>query len=326
LKYEIEDIYVPEDREGKFRTGIFNLYARSIGIDELIISLYSMGISTRKMSEILESIFQNRYSRSSIPRITEITIEEVKRFQNRPLDRRYIAIFLDALFFYLRGDTVDKEPIIFAMGIKESGEYEIIFYISSKESHLSYSEVINDLYNRGVREPLLFIADGIPKLDEEIRKVFPRADFQLCTVHASRNFESEIREYDVDIIDSQLKQIFLSEDREEAIKRFNEFKSIWENKYPKQVYNLERKLNYLFTYFQYPEPIRRSIHSNIIEIMNKEIRRRIKTIDSLPTEESAMKIIYLRVAELNEKWSHREINGYFKCKDELMEMFSKRYP
>ena len=95
----------------------------------------------------------------------------------------------------------------------------------------------------------------------------------------------------MDIIDSQLKQIFLSEDREEASKRFNKFKSIWENKYPKQVYNLERKLNYLFTYFQYPKSIRRSIHSNIIEIMNKEIRRRIKTIDSLPTEESAMNIL-----------------------------------
>ena len=192
----------------------------------------------------------------------------MKRFQNRSLDGRYIAIFLDALFFYLRRDT----------------------------------------------------------LDEEIRKVYPRADFQLCTIHASRNFESEIREYDVDIIDSQLKQIFLSEDREEVINRFNEFKSIWEGKYPKQAYNLERKLNCLFTYFQYPKPIRRSIHSNIIEIMNKEIRRRIKTIDSLPTEESAMKIIYLRMAKLNEKWSHRVINGYFKCKDELMEIFSKRYP
>ena len=113
----------------------------------------------------------------------------------------------------------------------------------------------------------------------------------------TRNFESEIREYDVDIIDSQLKQIFLSDDREEAIKGSNEFKSIWEGKYPKQVCNLERKLNCLFTYFQYPKSITksimRSIHSNIIEIMNKEIRRRIKTIDSLPTEESAMKIIYL---------------------------------
>jgi len=101
LKYEIEDLNVPRDREGRFRTALFDPYARSIGIDELIISLYSKGISNRKMSEILESIFQNRYSRSPISRITEITIEEVKRFQNRPLDGRYIAIFLDALFFYL---------------------------------------------------------------------------------------------------------------------------------------------------------------------------------------------------------------------------------
>ena len=130
-----------------------------------------------------------------------------------------------------------------------------------------------------------------------------------------------------DRADAQVKQIFLSRSREEAMKRFNEFKNIWEGKYPKQVYNLERKLNYLFTYFQYPKSIRRSIHSNnIIERMNKEIRRRIKVIDSIPTEESALKIIYLRVAELNEKWSHRVLNGYFKCKDELMEMFSKRYP
>jgi len=148
----------------------------------------------------------------------------------------------------------------------------------------------------------LFIADGIPKLDEEIRRVYPRADFQLCTIHASRNFESEVRESDVNAVDSQLKQIFLSDDKEEAMKRFNEFKSIWEGKYPKQVYNLERKLNYLFTYFQYPEQIRRSMHSNnIIERMNKEIRRRIKVIDSLPTEESALKITHLRVAELNKK-------------------------
>ncbi len=125
-----------------------------------------------KASEILESIFQSR-----------------------PLESRYIAIFLDALFFFLRRDTVEKEPILFAMGIRESGEYEIMgFYLASKESHLSYTAVINDLYDRGVREPLLFIADGIPKLDEEIRKVFPRADFQLCTIHASRNFESEVRE------------------------------------------------------------------------------------------------------------------------------------
>ncbi len=114
----------------------------------------------------------------------------MKRFQSRPLESRYIAKFLDALFFFLRRETVEKEPILFAFGIRETGEYEILgFYLASNESHNSYVAVINDLYERGVREPLLFIADGLPKLDEEVRKVFPRADFQLCTIHTSRNLE-----------------------------------------------------------------------------------------------------------------------------------------
>ena len=185
---EINNLNVPRDRDGSFRTALFEPYSRSIGIDELILAFYSKGISTRNSAEIMHTILQNRYSKSTISKITEVTLEEVRRFQERPLDRRYIAIFLDALFFFLRRDTVEKEPVIFAMGIKETGEYEVLgFYISSKDTHSTYFTVIQDLYNRGVREPLLFIADGIPKLDEEIRKIFPRAEFRLCTIHASRN-------------------------------------------------------------------------------------------------------------------------------------------
>ncbi len=281
---EIEDLNVPRDREGTFRTAVFEPYSRSIGIDELVIALYSKGISTLNSDEILQTIFQNRYSKSTISAITEATMEEVKKFQSMPLDSRYIAIFLDVLFF-LRRDTVQKEPIIFAMGIKETGEYEILgFYLTVKESHNTYFTVIQDLYDRGVREPLMFIADGIPKLDEEIRRIFPRSDFQLCTIHASRNFESDVRESDREEIDRDLKHIFLSDTKEDALNAFNQFKNKWSQKYPRQVYNMEKKLGYLFTYYNYPQEIRRSLHStNIIERMNKEIRRRIKIIDLLPT-------------------------------------------
>ena len=300
---EIKDLNVPGDRDGSFRTAVFEPYTRSIGIDELILALYSKGISTRNSAEIMQTIFRNRYSKSTISTITEATLEEVRRFQERSLDQRYIAIFLDGLFFFLRRDTVEKEPVIFAMGIKETGEYEILgFYLSAKETHNTYFTVIQDLYNRGIREPLLFIADGIPKLDEEIRKIFPRADFQLCTIHASRNLESDVRESDKNEIDHDLKAIFLSDTKDSAMNRFNQFKNKWSSKYPKPVYNMEKKLGYLFTYFQYPDSIRRSLHSsNIIDRMNKEIRRRIKVIDSLPSESAAMKIIYLRVAELKER-------------------------
>ena len=118
-------------------------------------------------------------------------------------------------------------------------------------------------------------------------------------------------------IDHDLKGISLSDTKDSAINRFNQFKDKWSSKYPRPVYNMERKLEYLFTYFQYPESIRRSLHSsNIIERMNKEIRRRIKVIDSLPGESAAMKIICPRIGELNERWSNRVIRGYHKCKDQ----------
>ena len=325
---KINDLRVPRDRDNEFQTALFERYQRNIGIDDLVVSMYSKGISTRKMAEILEELFHNRYSRSTTSRITDITVPEISKWRSRKLEKRYIAIFMDAVFFSLRRETVQKECVIFAMGIRESGNYEILgFYMNPVENHIAYRNVLMDLHERGVGEPLLFIADGLPGIEEEIKQLYPRADFQLCTIHASRNFESHVRVQDRNEIDSDLKGIFLSRTREEALNQFTEFKSKWSSKYPKPVYNMEKNLGILLKYHDYPESIRRSIHStNLIERMNKEIRRRIKIIDSLPSEESAMKIIYLRSAEINEQWSLRSLGGFYKCQDEIRQMFQKRYP
>jgi Transposase and inactivated derivatives len=235
---------------------------------------------------------------------------------------------MEARFFSLRRDTVQKECVIFAMGIRDNGQYEILgFYMNPVENHIAYRNVLIDIHNRGMEEPLLFIADGLPGIEDEIKQLYPRADFQLCTIHASRNFESNVRVQDRNEIDSDLKGIFLSRTREEALNLFREFRNKWSQKYPRPVYNMEKNLNALLKYYDYPEPIRKSIHStNLIERMNKEVRRRIKIIDSLPSEESAIKIIYLRSIEINERWSLRTLRGFYKCRDEIMEMFQMRYP
>jgi len=325
---KITDLRVPRDRNNEFQTALFDRYQRNIGIDDLVISMYSKGISTRKMAEILEELFHNKYSRSTISRITDITVPEIQKWVSRPLEKRYIAIFMDAMFFSLRRDTVQKECVIFAMGIRDNGQYEILgFYMNPVENHIAYRNVLIDIHNRGMEEPLLFIADGLPGIEDEIKQLYPRADFQLCTIHASRNFESNVRVQDRNEIDSDLKGIFLSRTREEALNLFREFRNKWSQKYPRPVYNMEKNLNALLKYYNYPEPIRKSIHStNLIERMNKEVRRRIKIIDSLPSEESAIKIIYLRSIEINERWSLRTLRGFYKCRDEIMEMFQMRYP
>ena len=128
-------------------------------------------------------------------------------------------------------------------------------------------------------------------------------------------------------IDSDLKGIFLSRTREEALNQFTEFRNKWSSRYHGPVYNMEKNFSILLKYYDYPESIRRSIHStNLIERMNREIRRRIKIIDSLPSEESAMKIMYLRVAEIHEAWSERSLRGFHKCMDVIREMVQQRYP
>ena len=114
-------------------------------IDELIMAIYSKGISTRNTAEIMKKIFQNRYLKSTISAITEATLEEVKRFQERSLDRRYISIFFDGLFFFPRRDTMESEPVIFDTGIRETREYEIPgFYLFAKETHNTYFSVIHE--------------------------------------------------------------------------------------------------------------------------------------------------------------------------------------
>ena len=114
--------------------------------------------------------------------------------------------FIDEMFLSLRRDTVQKECVIFAMGLRESGSYEILgFYMNPVENHIAYRNVLMDPHERGVEEPLPFIADGLPGIEEEIRQLYPRAYFQLWTIHASRNMESHVRVQDRNEIDSDLK-------------------------------------------------------------------------------------------------------------------------
>ena len=323
---ELKQLSVPRNRDNSFHSAIVD-NNKAVGIDELITSLYSNGVSTRRISNILRGIFNNRYSPSSISRITDLALEEVNRFASRKLDKRYIAVMLDGLFFYPRRETVDKEPIIFALGIKESGEYEILgFYFTIKESHNSYKDVLEDLYRRGLKESLLFIADGITDLDEEVMKIYPGSDFQLCTTHYMRGLKSKVKEKDIEIIEDANK-MFRCSNKQEAIIKFNDLKNKWENRYPSVIYNTEKKLGQLLRFYDYPSKIRNSLKStNEIERLNGEIKRRIKTISSFPDEDSAMKVFYYKSIEYNSKHAFRKMNGYYKCNDEIKEMFNRRYP
>jgi len=154
----------------------------------------------------------------------------------------------------------------------------------------------------------------------------PRSDFRSCAVHAMRNALSKAMAPDRYTVSRELKTVFNTSSREEAGKRFKTFSS-FNKQYPDMIYALQRSFDILTRYYDCPEAIGRFVRStSIIERMNKEVKRRIRIIDSLHTEDIAVKIIYSRVIEPNSNWSNRILNGYAACREDIKEMLDGRYP
>ncbi len=325
---KLKNLKIPRDREGKFRTKLIEPYKRrDINLEDLILGMFASGMSARAVAQALESIFELKYSPSTISEISKVTVSEINKWKHRKLKKRYAVIMLDGMWLSVRRDTVEKEAVLFALGIDEDGYREILdFEVNPSEGAESWLEMIKRLYDRGIREVLLFVADGVTGLEERIKEYFPKADFQSCVVHKVRSTLNKIRAKDRKKIAKDLKRIYQASMKEEALKGFERFKEKWELKYPKVVKSWEQELYKLLTFLKYPESIQRVIYTtNLIERTIKEVRKRIKVIGALPSVSAVEKFVYLRVAMLNERWSNRVVNGFLEAREEIQEMFSRRY-
>jgi len=326
---KLEELKIPRDREGRFKTKLIEPYKRrDINLEELIFGMFASGMSSRSIADALESVFEFKYSASTISQISEITIEEINKWREKKLKKRYSVIMIDGMYLSVRRDTVEKEVVLFVLGIDEEGYREIIdFEVNPAEGAEIWEDIIKRLYERGVREVLLFVADGITGVEERIKKYFPKADFQSCIVHKVRNTLNKVRSKDRKEVAEDLKSIYRASTREDAKEAFNKFKEKWSRKYPNIVKSWEMELYRLLTFLKYPKSIQRVIYTtNLIERTIKEIRKRIKVIGALPSVKSVEKFVYLRVAMLNNKWSDKTVNGFLEAKEEIQKLFSRKYP
>ncbi|WP_051453545.1 IS256 family transposase [Hippea sp. KM1] len=262
------NLKIPRDREGRFRTKLIEPYKRrDMDLEDLILGMFASGMSLRSVSQALESIFELKYSPSTISQISQITEEEINSWKKRKLKKRYTLIMLDGMWLSVRRNTTAKEVVLFVLGIDENGYREILdFEVNPSEGVESYSEIIRRLYERGVREVLLFVADGVVGLEERIKEYFPKADFQSCIVHKIRNTLSKVRAKDRKEIADDLKRIYQVSNKKEALKGFEIFKKKWSSKYPNVVKSWERELYKLLAFLKYPEPIQRVVYTtNLIE-------------------------------------------------------------
>ncbi|QJD86586.1 IS256 family transposase [Cohnella herbarum] len=326
----INELQVPRDRKGTFQTRLFQPYQRREGwLEEAIIYMYKGGMSTREVAKFIESMFGTQYSPTTISNITQTVMEDIEQWQKRPLEKRYSVIYLDGLYVKLKRNTVSSEAVYLVMGIDEKGIRQILgFYVGGQESSNVWKEVLIDLKNRGATEVLVGVFDGLPGLEEAFRAVYPQADVQHCIVHKVRSTFPKIRVNDKTEFLEDLKGVYTAFDGDVALAVFDGFKAKWSKQYPKEVKSWEEQLPTLLTFYKFPALTRPAIYtSNPIERTNKELRKRLKPMNSLTNIEAAEKIIYLQSLDYNEKWCGRAIRGFVDpdTKAAFEKMYTEKY-
>ncbi|MDI4643353.1 IS256 family transposase [Cohnella hashimotonis] len=326
----IRALRVPRDRKGLFQTRLFEPYHRRENwLEEAIIHMYKGGMSTREVAKFIESMYGAQYSPTTISNITATVMEDIEQWQKRPLEKRDSVIYLDGLYVKLRRDTVSSEAVYLAMGIDENGRRQILgFYVGGYESANGWREVLKDLKQRGATDVLVGVFDGLPGLEEAFREMYPKADVQHCVVHKVRATFPKIRTADKIEFLTDLKQVYTAVDGDVARAVFDGFKEKWKKQYPKEVKSWEDQLPTLLTFYKYPPLTWAAIYtSNPIERMNKELRKRLKPMNSLTNIEAAEKIIYLQATDYNDKWCGRAIRGFVDVdtKAAFEKMYRDRY-
>lgn len=324
----IPDLSVPRDREGYFTTHVFDPYQRrEKWLGETIINMYQHGFSTREVGKFVERIIGKEYSAGTISNITNVVLDDIEDWKSRPLSKRYSVLYLDGTYFKLRRQDVDNEVIYLIIGINDEGNKEVLdFHVGGQESALGWKELLSKLRNRGVEEVLLGVFDGLSSLDIAFKEVYPKADVQRCVVHKMRNTKSQVRVKDQSQVFDALRKVYNANDKADAVEQFNTFKNQWMAIYPKVIKSWEEELDDLIRFYDYPTVIQRQIYTtNTIERAIKDVKKRLKPMNSLPSESAVEKIIYLLSVEYNEKWAQRKISEFSSAQTELKSMFEERY-
>lgn len=318
---------IPRDRNGDFESPLVPKYERrDTTTESIIMKLFQTGLTNEEIATIVDALYDKKYSKSTISNITDQVIVNIDKFKTRPLERQYSIIYLDATYVSLRRDTVSKEAIHIAIGVKIDGSKEVIGYsIAPTESAFIWDELLKDFKSRGLEQVLLFVTDGLTGVEDIITNNYPKADIQRCLVHVNRNIMSKVRIKDRQEIIDDFKLVYSAADYEKALTQIESFKEKWNEKYPKIIDSIESNHN-LLTFFKYPDAIRSSIYTtNLIEGFNKQLKRKTKRKEQFPNEESMEKFLVMVFEEYNAKFSQRTHKGFGLITSEIHQLFEKKY-
>jgi putative transposase len=273
-------IEVARDRESTYEPQIVKKgQSRFNGFDDKVISQYARGMTTREIQGHLEEIYGIEVSPSLISQVTDEVIEEVRSWQNRPLEEIYPILYLDALIVKVKMEgRVTNKAVYLAVGVNTKGFKEVLgMWIAETEGAKFWLQIVTEIKNRGVKDIFIACVDGLKGLPEAIESVFPKTQIQQCIVHLIRNSLNYVPSKDRKAVAADLRQVYSSTTAEEAEMNLEIFESTWGDKYPLIARSWRANWARVIPFFAYPEDIRRAIYTtNSIESINFSLRKIIK--------------------------------------------------
>jgi putative transposase len=322
------EIAVPRDRQANFEPQLVAKgQTRWHGFDDRILSLYARGMTTREIQGHLEEIYQVEVSPALISNVTEAVIDEVRAWQARPLDAVYAIVYLDALVVKMRVDgRVENRAVYVAIGITLEGQKEVLgLWTSASEGAKFWLQVLTELNNRGLKDIFIACVDGLKGFPQAIETVYPKTTVQLCLVHMVRASLNYVNWRERIAVAGGLKTIYRAATEQEAARQLEQFAETWDSKYPSISALWRRNWLGVIPFFQFPAEIRKIVYTtNAIESLNMSLRKAIKTRGAFPSQDAALKVMYLALNNLARRWKY--VQGWREALNRFTLLWQDRFP
>lgn len=317
----------PRDREGKFEPEIIKKRQKVLqGFDNIVISMYAKGNSLKDIQDTIKEIYSIDLSPTTLSEMTRAVSEEVSQWQNRPLKKCYPFVYVDCLYCNVKEDLRSiKKAIYVVLGVDTTGIKDVLgIWIDTTESATKWAEIFEELKTRGVDDIFFVSMDGLTGLPDAIEKIYPNAIMQRCIVHIDRNIYSIVPKKDSKEVMHDFKKIYTATNLSNAKSEYENFKDKYKNN-KKLMKKVDDNIHWIYQIFEYPVAIRKAIYTtNSIESLNSALRKVTKRKGSFINEEALLKVLFLRVKDLQEKWS-KGVANWKNINLELIEIFGDRY-
>lgn len=320
-------IEVPRDRAGTFEPQIVRKgQTRLTQMDDQILALYAKGMSTRDIVDAFKEMYDADVSAALISKVTDRVLDTVTEWQSRTLDAVYPIVYLDCIVLKIRhNNRVINKSMYLALGINMDGHKELLgMWLAETEGAKFWLSVLTELKNRGLEDILIACVDGLKGFPEAIAAEYPQTKVQLCIVHMVRNSLKYVSWKDYKAVTAGLKEVYQSPTEVAAKAALERFAEQWDEQYPQISKSWNTHWPNLITLFEYPPEIRKVIYTtNAIESLNSVIRKATKQRKVFPTDESAMKVVYLAIQAASKKWT-MPIRNWKPAMNRFMIEFSDR--